>query len=68
MIGVFILGGVVLIASGVLQLFIRPRDPGRAKAARLLDAGTVRSIFFVLMGLLVLLVGLRVIPLEIPGL
>jgi hypothetical protein len=58
---VFVLGGIVLIASGVLQAFVRPRSSeGRSRP---IDAAIVRAVMFVTFGVLAVLVGLGVVPL-----
>jgi hypothetical protein len=62
----FIFSGVLLIAIAVLQIFLLLRERGRASAARLLDATTIRAILFVTMGVFAILVGAGVIPLT-PG-
>ena len=61
--GMFIFGGAILIISGVLQALVRPRKPNESPAERLVNGATVRAVFFVVMGLLAILVGARVIPL-----
>jgi hypothetical protein len=60
---VFILGGVVLIVSGVLQALVRPRAPNETPLQRVVNAATVRAVFFVTVGLLAILVGTGVLPL-----
>jgi uncharacterized membrane protein len=60
---VFILGGLVLIVSGILQALVRPRRANESRAERLVNAATVRALFFVIMGILAILVGAGVIPL-----
>ena len=58
----FIFGGIILIAVALIQVLTRPRDKGGRPAMRLLDATTMRAIFFVTVGILTLLVGVGVIP------
>ena len=65
--GVFIFGGVVLMISGVLQALVRPRKPNETPTERLVNAATVRAVFFVVMGVLAILVGARVVPLMPMG-
>jgi hypothetical protein len=60
---VFVLGGMVLIASGVLQAVVRPRAVKESPLERVVNAATVRAVFFVIMGLLAILVGAGVVPL-----
>jgi hypothetical protein len=57
--GVFVLGGIVLIAAGILQLLVRPPRGER----RGLDGTVVRTAVFLIFGVLAVLVGLRVLPL-----
>jgi hypothetical protein len=64
---VFVFGGVVLMISGVLQALVRPRKPNETPAQRLVNGATVRAVFFVVMGLVAILVGARVIPLMPMG-
>jgi hypothetical protein len=58
----FIFGGIILIAVAVMQVLTRRREKGKPAALRLLDATTIRAVFFVVVGLLTLLVGVGVIP------
>jgi hypothetical protein len=60
---VFVLGGVVLIAAGVLQLFLRPPRGERRRGVGV-DGTVVRMVMFVTVGVLAVLVGLGVIPLA----
>jgi uncharacterized membrane protein len=60
---VFILGGVVLIVSGVLQALVRPRQARETAMQRVVNAATVRAVFFVLVGLLCILIGTGTLPL-----
>lgn len=60
----FVLGGAVLIASGVLQALVRPRPPGERGLARVLNAGTLRALVFVSAGVLAILVGLGEVPIR----
>jgi uncharacterized membrane protein len=61
--GIFIFGGAVLIASGVLQALVRPRKPNETPSQRLVNSATVRAAFFCVIGLLLILVGAGVVPL-----
>jgi hypothetical protein len=58
----FIIGGVVMIISAGLQLLTRRRDPA-AGSRRGADATVVKAVFFVIVGVAAVLVGLGVIPL-----
>jgi uncharacterized membrane protein len=64
---VFVFGGVILMISGVLQALVRPRKPNETPAQRLVNGATIRAVFFVVMGLMAILVGARVIPLMPMG-
>jgi hypothetical protein len=59
----FALGGAILMLTGVLQALVRPR---KARESRWLNRGTIQAIFFVLVGLGAVLVGLGVVSLR-PG-
>jgi hypothetical protein len=62
--GVFILGGIILIASGILQVVVRPRASNEKGPVRFINAAVVRAVMFVTVGVLAVLVGLGVIPLA----
>jgi hypothetical protein len=57
----FVIGGAVLMISGVLQIFFRPP---KAKENRWINGGTVKSVFFIVVGLTAVLLGTGVIPLA----
>ncbi len=61
--GVFVLGGIILIGSGILQFFVRPR-PADGRSTRTVDGALVRTVVFVVVGLLAVLVGLGIVPLA----
>lgn len=61
----FIIGGVILIASGLLQLLVRPRKANEVGLARYLNRGTMWAGFCVLVGLGAILVGMGAVPLPI---
>jgi hypothetical protein len=61
---VFVLGGVILIGAGILQLFVRPPPSERRQRGVGFDGAVVRMVLFVVMGALAVLVGLGVIPLA----
>jgi hypothetical protein len=50
----FVLGGVILMLSGVLQAVVRPRKPAEH---RLLNRGTIWALVCVLVGAGAILVG-----------
>jgi hypothetical protein len=56
----FVVGGVILVMTGGLQLAVRPR---RAGEHRWLNRGTVWAGFCMLVGLGAVLVGAGVVPL-----
>lgn len=58
----FIVGGVILIAVGVLQLLVRPRRPGEVGLQRYLNRGTVWTAFVLAFGVAAILMGAGVIP------
>jgi hypothetical protein len=60
----FIFGGIVLVAVAVVQLLSRPRGKEGGAQIRLLDATTIRSVFFLVVGILVVLAGVGVFPLP----
>lgn len=62
--GFFILGGVILIVSGTLQMLVRPRRPGETGLAAVLNASGLRTLVFVSVGVLAILVGTGRIPLR----
>ena len=55
--GFFLVSGIVLVISGVLQVFVRPRIEGESRLAGLLHRATIRAVVFVLAGALAVLVG-----------
>ncbi|HEY0715280.1 MAG TPA: hypothetical protein VGF45_21550 [Polyangia bacterium] len=65
--GIFIFGGIVLIVSGILQVFVRPRAENETPLQRVVNGATVRAVFFGLVGVLAILVGTGVIPIVPMG-
>lgn len=63
----FVISGVVLIISGVAQVFVRPRKPGETTAQKVLNGSVLRAVVFVTCGLLGVLLGLGVLPLMRMG-
>ena len=61
--GIFIFGGAVLVISGILQALVRPRRPSETPAERIINGANLRGVFFVVVGVLTILVGARVVPL-----
>ena len=59
---IFALGGFILIATGILQVLVRPRAANERALGRVLNRSALRAVFFVIVGVLAVLVGLGVIP------
>lgn len=59
----FIYAGVLLIVIAAVQMLTRRRDSSAAGGFRL-DARTVQSLFFLAIGVLVVLAGAGVLPLP----
>jgi hypothetical protein len=57
----FVLGGLILMLSGVLQAVVRPRKPGEN---RYLNRGTVWAVVCVVAGLGAVLIGSGVVPIR----
>jgi hypothetical protein len=57
----FIVGGVVLVLSGLLQVAVRPRKGSEHKV---LNRGTVWAAFCVAVGVAAILVGAGVVPVS----
>ena len=62
----FLISGVILIVSGVLQALIRPRAANETVASRLLSRSTLRAVVFVTVGVVGILVGVDVLHLPQP--
>ena len=62
--GFFVFSGLLLFGIGALQLLSRLRRSERAKGGIPLDATTIRALFFLLVGLVVLLMGADVLPMP----
>lgn len=62
----FLLSGVLLIVSGVLQAIIRPRGERESTLARILNRSTLRAVVFVCVGVVGVLVGVGVLHLPRP--
>lgn len=60
----FVISGVVLVISGLAQVFVRPRKPGESTAQKLINGAVLRAVVFVTCGLLGVLLGLGVIPMP----
>ena len=58
----FIVGGAILILSGVAQALVRPRKSNESPAMRYLSGSVIRAVLFVTVGVLAIMVGLGAIP------
>jgi uncharacterized membrane protein YfcA len=58
----FAICSVILIATGLLQVFVRPRKERETLAERLVNRSTITALVSVLVGVLGLLLGAGVIP------
>jgi hypothetical protein len=58
----FIIGGAILIISGVAQFLVRPRNPKETPAMRYLSGSAIRAVLFVTVGVLAIMVGMGTIP------
>jgi len=58
----FAICSVILIVTGVLQVFVRPRKERETLAERLVNRSTITAVVSVIVGVLGLLLGFGVIP------
>ena len=58
----FAISSVILIAVGVMQVFVRPRKPKETLAERIINRATITAAVSVTVGILGLLLGAGVIP------
>jgi uncharacterized membrane protein YfcA len=58
----FAICSVILIATGLLQVFVRPRKERETLAERLVNRSTITAVVSVIVGVLGLLLGSGVIP------
>lgn len=58
----FVIGGVILILSGVGQALVRPRKAKETPVMRYLSGSMVRTVLFVTVGVLAIMVGMGAIP------
>lgn len=61
----FVVGGAVLILSGVAQALVRPPKARERGVQRYINGATVRAVVFVIAGVLAIMVGLGAIPIGI---
>jgi hypothetical protein len=57
----FVLGGAILIASGLLQSLVRPRKP---KEHRWINRGTIWAAVCILVGIGAILIGSGALPIQ----
>lgn len=60
----FVIGGLILVASGVGQWFVRTRKPDETMSEILGNRATLKMIVFVSVGVFFTLVGFGVIPIP----
>jgi hypothetical protein len=60
----FVISSVILILSGVAQVFVRPRKPNESLAEKLLNRATVTAAISLAIGIAGLLLGLGVLPMP----
>jgi hypothetical protein len=60
----FIISSVILILSGVAQVFVRPRKPNENLAEKLLNRATLTAAISLAIGIAGLLLGLGVLPMP----
>jgi hypothetical protein len=60
----FVLGGAILILSGVAQALARPPKARERGLQRYFNGATVRAMVFVTVGVLAIMVGLGAIPIR----
>jgi len=58
----FVICSVILILTGVAQVFVRPRKDRETAAERFVNRATITAAVSVTIGILGLLIGLGVIP------
>jgi hypothetical protein len=58
----FVICSVILIITGVMQVFFRPHKPNETLAERLVNRATITALVTVSFGILGLLVGLGILP------
>jgi len=60
----FVISSVILILSGVAQVFVRPRKPNESVAEKILNRATLTAVISVTIGIAGLLLGLGVLPMP----
>jgi hypothetical protein len=62
----FLIGGLILIACGALQLLSRRPEKGASRRSLLATPGGLRIMLFLIVGMAAILMGLGVIPVGPP--
>jgi len=62
----FLFSGVLLMASGILQVFVRPRAEKETPLTRIINRSTIRAVVFVIVGLVGVMVGTGHLPMQLP--
>jgi hypothetical protein len=62
--GFFLVSGIVLCVSGILQAFVRPRGAKENALSRIVNGATIRAVVFVMVGVVAILAGAGVVPLP----
>ena len=62
--GFFVFSGLLLLGIGTAQLLMRPRKSERPRGVIPINATTIRAVFFLVVGLVVLLMGANVLPMP----
>ena len=60
----FVISSVILILSGVAQVFVRPRKPNETVAEKILNRATLTAAISLAIGIGGLLLGLGVLPMP----
>jgi hypothetical protein len=58
----FLIGGIILVACGALQLLSRRKEKGASRLSLLATPGGLRILLFVIVGMTAILMGLEIIP------
>jgi hypothetical protein len=60
----YIIASVILILSGVAQVFVRPRRPNETMIEKIVNRATITAFFSLAFGILGLLLGLGIFKLP----
>ena len=60
----FVISSVILILSGVAQVFVRPRKPNETLAEKIINRATLTAVISLAIGIGGLLLGLGVLPMP----